>query len=172
MLTIILGISLVIQPPYVEAKELPSYSPKLKILEIVDKGSSKLSDLLAGEDFEITTITMKQFVASREEIDGKYDIIAIPEGTYSPNIGENTSDRAAKHATKDILNDITNLKANEIINQFIKKGQPVILEKFSYQKWKENLKPILENIMEVIKISFLIMEKETDKATRHLFTSK
>ena len=114
MLTVILGISLVIQPPYVEAKELNSYNPKLKILEIVDKGSSKLSDLLEGEDFEITTITMKQFVASREEIDGKYDIIAISEGDYSKS-----GVQGKNHNTEDVLNDITNLKANEIINQFI-----------------------------------------------------
>ena len=95
--------------------------------------SSKLSTPLKGEDFEITTITMKQFVASREEMDGKYDIIAIPEGTYSP-----AGVQGKDHATTNVLNDITNLKANEIITQFINKGQPVILESKSLQNSTRN----------------------------------
>ena len=143
-LTMILLIGIVVQPSNVEAKDLPSFTPKLRILEIVDKGSwnnglyqvsSKLSTPLKGEDFEITTMTMKQFVASREELDGKYDIIAIPEGDYSP-----AAVQGKDHATQNVLNDITNLKANEIINQFINKGQPVILESKSLQNSTRNQK--------------------------------
>ena len=115
-------------PITVTVKSKASFVPKLQILEIIDTGSSKLSTLLQNEGFEITTITMKQFVASRDEMDGKYDIIAIPEGTYS-TAGVQGKD----HATTNVLNDITNLKANEIITQFINKGQPVILEKNAVQ---------------------------------------
>lgn len=115
-------------PITVIVNEKLSFSWKLQILEVIDKGASKLSTSLQNENFEITTITMKQFVASREEFDGKYDIIAIPEGTYST-----TGVQQKEHNTQDVLNDITNLKANEIINQFINKGQPVILEKNAIQ---------------------------------------
>lgn len=116
--------------PYVKAtNDYPAFKPKIKVLEIVDIDSTKsriLYPLKVAEwdsEFDITTITMKQFVASREGIDGKYDMIAIPQGEYSPQavVGKN-------HATQNVLNDITELKAKEIISQFIEKGQPVILE--------------------------------------------
>ena len=42
---------------------------------------------------------MKQFVASREELDGKYDIIAIPEGTYS-TVGVSGKDHATTKCFK------------------------------------------------------------------------
>lgn len=128
-LTIVLVIGGIVQTPNVEAaNDIPSLTPKLKMLEIIGTGSSKLSTPLKNENFEITTITMKKFVASREEFDGKYDMVAIPEGTYST-----TGVQRKDHATTNVMNDITNLKANEIIDQFIKKGQPVILEKNAIQ---------------------------------------
>ncbi|MGM9954460.1 MAG: DUF5057 domain-containing protein, partial [Peribacillus sp.] len=67
-------------------------------------------------------MTMKKFVAQREELDGKYDVIAIMEGNYTSDPVKNKD-----HDTKAVMNDITNLKVNEIINDFIQKGQPVIL---------------------------------------------
>ena len=38
-LTMILLIGIIVQPSNVQAKDLPSFTPKLRILEIVDKGS-------------------------------------------------------------------------------------------------------------------------------------
>ncbi|MBU8879577.1 DUF5057 domain-containing protein [Bacillus sp. FJAT-29790] len=115
---------------------IPVYNPKLKILEIVDVniGNSRISNVLGTNSFEVETITMKKFVASREELDGKYDFIAITDGEYStkdaPQLIKEKGATAA-HQTQNILNDITELKANEIVKDFINKGQPVILEKNS-----------------------------------------
>lgn len=100
------------------------YSPRLKVLEITDPSGTKLT--WESSKYEVTQMTMKKFVASREELDGKYDLIAISKGSYS-TYGVQGKD----HNTTLVMNDITNLKANEIITQFIDKGQPVILEKNS-----------------------------------------
>lgn len=101
-----------------------SFSPKLKVLEIIDPNGTPLS--WDKSKFNVTQMEMKKFVASREEIDGKYDLIAISKGLYSTQAVQGT-----EHNTTLVMNDITNLKANEIITQFIDKGQPVILEKNS-----------------------------------------
>lgn len=107
--------------------------PKLKVLEIIDYGESKIKQALEKTDlFQVETTTMKKFVASRDEIDGNYDFIAISKGAYSTKtVGIDVKNREAAHKTTEIMNDITNLKADEIINQFIKKGQPVLLERGS-----------------------------------------
>lgn len=112
----------------------PVYNPKLTVLEIIDVGDSRIGDVLEDTgSFLVETITMKQFVASREELDGKYDFIAISKGEYSTQtVGvTNSSNRNKAHETTNIQNDITDLKATEIISQFIEKGQLVILEKDS-----------------------------------------
>lgn len=120
---------------------------KLRVLEIVASGGSQLtSQLKKGNfdyDFEYTVMTMKKFVALREELDGKYDVIAIMEGNYTSNgvSGKN-------HNTSGVMNDITRLKANEIIEDFIKKGQPVILDVDSIKtgnKLKEKFNTYLSN---------------------------
>ncbi|WP_409301975.1 DUF5057 domain-containing protein [Peribacillus sp. SCS-155] len=119
--------------------ELPDFSPKYKILEIIDVGNvSKLRGILDRDDsYEITTMTMKKFVAMREELDGQYDLIAIMEGNYNPeklNTKDKTlSERSTAHNTTGKMNDITVLKANEIIDQFINKDQPVILDRATFE---------------------------------------
>jgi len=104
---------------------------KLRILEIVDNGNSQIDNYLGNGNYQYTTttMTMKKFVAMREELDGKYDVIAIMEGDYSSQGVSGT-----KHNTTEVMNDITNLKANEIIKDFIEKGQPVIFYKDSITK--------------------------------------
>lgn len=103
---------------------------KLRVLEIVDSGSSQIDNYLGKGNYQYTktTMTMKKFVAMREELDGKYDVIAIMDGTYTSSgvSGKN-------HNTTSVMNDITNLKANEIIQDFINKGQPVIFYKDSIE---------------------------------------
>lgn len=114
----------------------PVINPKLKVLEIVDFGDSSIKKTLEDTgSFLVETVTMKQFVASREELDGKYDFIAISDGKYTKQtvkeLIDNGTSRAKAHETTNIQNDITNLKATEIVEQFINKGQPIILERHS-----------------------------------------
>ncbi|WP_180955223.1 DUF5057 domain-containing protein [Peribacillus deserti] len=110
---------------YGNGNDIPSYTPKLKILEIIDNGSSILAPILGSElnKFDHKVMTMKRFVALRDELDGQYDIIAIMEGSYS------SAEVSGKtHNTTNVKNDITNLRADEIITKFIEKNQPVILD--------------------------------------------
>ncbi|QQS99668.1 DUF5057 domain-containing protein [Peribacillus psychrosaccharolyticus] len=101
---------------------------KLRVLEIVASGNSQIDNYLSKGNYQYTktTMTMKKFVALREELDGKYDVIAIMDGSYT-----STGVVKKEHNTSNVMNDITNLKANEIINDFINKGQPVIIHKDS-----------------------------------------
>ncbi|UII55058.1 DUF5057 domain-containing protein [Cytobacillus spongiae] len=139
VLVLLLLVSTFLQPrtTVFADKNIPHFNPKLKILEIVDVNpqNSRIKEALGEESFEFETITMKQFVASREELDGKYDFIAITEGEYSTTkVPEKLSNNNLKdqwHNTTNVMNDMTNLKANQIIEQFIEKGQPVILERKS-----------------------------------------
>ncbi|WP_411345834.1 DUF5057 domain-containing protein [Paenibacillus sp. WLX1005] len=95
----------------------------IKILEINDNGDFALSTQLQGtSNVTVTTMRMKQFVALREDLSGKYDAIYIGKGTYS-TAGVNGQD----HNTAGIMNDITHLKADDIVNNYIGKGLPVIL---------------------------------------------
>lgn len=110
------------------------FSPELKVLEIVDQGGSNLTNVLDSTLFDVKVMPMKKFVASREKLDGAYDLIAITDGGYSPIGVKNESDikkRVKAHDTSSVMNDITHLKAREIINDFIRKDQLVILEKNS-----------------------------------------
>ena len=113
-------------------KEAKASTTTLKVLEIVDQTDdpSQLSVIKNGSNYslDITTVSMKQFVAKREELDGKYDAIAITEGTYSSN-GRGYCKGC--HDTKAYQNDITNLKADEIIKDFINRKQLVILHRSS-----------------------------------------
>ncbi|KAA0549226.1 DUF5057 domain-containing protein [Bacillus sp. BGMRC 2118] len=89
---------------------------------------------------DVTYKRMKEFVASREQLDGLYDGIYIHTGSYSsdiprinPPLGSNTlvktstNERITHYNTFNRMNDITKLKANEIIEDFIEKDQPVVL---------------------------------------------
>ncbi|WP_424766787.1 DUF5057 domain-containing protein [Paenibacillus sp. sgz302251] len=101
--------------------------PTVNVLEITETGASDLTPLIGGQSLiSIKTYSMKQFVASREQLDGKYDAIYIGRGTYNISLPTQTA-TASAHQTKDKQNDITQLKASEIITKFVDKGLPVIL---------------------------------------------
>ncbi len=113
---------------YVDA----SQTMKIRVLEIVDNGSSQLSNVLDEKLYEVETVRMKHFVALREELDGKYDVIVIGNGNYSTTPAGNYSfadydTKSKAHNTTNKQNDITNLKANEIVTDFIGKGQLVVI---------------------------------------------
>lgn len=134
---IVVGFFLLAVPIYllnVNADTGPTY--QIQILEINDIGSSALkSQLESQKNITIDTLSMKQFVAQREDINGKYDAIYIGKGTYSTNTlsdmtsGGKPDNQASAHNTTTIMNDITHLKAEEIINNYINKGLPVIIHK-------------------------------------------
>ncbi|MGF7031328.1 uncharacterized protein YjdB [Paenibacillus mucilaginosus] len=102
---------------------------KTRILEITDSGTSDLSGILGGQtsSVELTTLRMKRFVALREDLDGRYDAIYIGKGTYNPAGLPAYNNTTQNHDTTHLQNDITNLKAKEIIDGFVNKGLPVIL---------------------------------------------
>ncbi|WP_129079781.1 DUF5057 domain-containing protein [Anaerobacillus alkaliphilus] len=113
-----------------------STSMKKRVLEIVDSGESQLKSVLGTSGYEIDTIRMKRFVALREELDGKYDFIYIGSGNYS------TAQVPTEQTfnTTNLMNDITNLKADEIINDYINKNQLVILHNDTITKNNDKLK--------------------------------
>ncbi|RUT31708.1 DUF5057 domain-containing protein [Paenibacillus zeisoli] len=135
-LFLILGLFLTLVIVKVSADNPAPYP--LRILEIRDNTeSSELSNVvksLSGMDLTIKnvdTIRMKKFVAMRDELDGKYDAIYIGSGAYSTK-GVQTftslnSGQANAHNTTDLMNDITMLKANAIIQKYINKGLLVIV---------------------------------------------
>ncbi|MFB9325200.1 DUF5057 domain-containing protein [Paenibacillus aurantiacus] len=104
-----------------------------RVLEITDSGESDLQAVLGGlANVTIETMSMKRFVALRGDLDGKYDVIYIGKGNYNPTlVGKllslSTSEREAKHDTKGLENDITQLKAKEIVDSFVRKGQLVYI---------------------------------------------
>ncbi|KIL46221.1 DUF5057 domain-containing protein [Jeotgalibacillus campisalis] len=106
---------------------------RINVLEITPNGLTTLSSLTTessfqfnGYDIQIATMAMKRFVALREELDGKYDMIIIGEGFYNP-AGVN----GRNHNTSSVMNDLTNLKADELIESFVNKGQPLFIHKDS-----------------------------------------
>ncbi len=98
-----------------------------RILEITDSGTT---DLSLGSSYKVDTFSMKKFVAMRTDIDGLYDAVYIGKGLYNPeSLGLLTSnvDRDNAHKTKNILNDITRLKAQALIDGYVNKGLLVLL---------------------------------------------
>lgn len=94
----------------------------IKMLEITENGASDISELTnSNYKLEVTTYSMKQFVASRDDVDGKYDAVYIGKGAYSIALPYKELNTGSKQ------NDITSLKASEINNFFVKKGLPVIV---------------------------------------------
>ena len=73
---------------------------------------------------------MKKFVSQRTELDGRYNAVYIGKGRYNPEslglLNDNTA-RDNAHNSKAILNDITQLKARELINSYVNKGLLVLL---------------------------------------------
>ncbi|MGU3473746.1 DUF5057 domain-containing protein [Paenibacillus sp. D51F] len=98
----------------------------VRILEITESGKS---DLSLGAGYQIDTFPMKRFVALRTDIDGLYDAVYIGKGLYSPEgMTETTAaNRQDKHNTLNKLNDITNLKAQAILDGYVNKGLLVLL---------------------------------------------
>jgi uncharacterized protein YjdB len=116
----------------------------IKVLEVTESGLSDLSSIF-GPLLYIDTYSMKEFVASRDYLDGKYDAIYIGKGTISSSKKpytisllstqtQGSSTQSSNHNTSLIQNDITQLKANEITNDFINKGLPVIFYSDSTNK--------------------------------------
>lgn len=140
VLSVVLLISSVVQE-FFFVKEVSAESPKFHILEIVDSGASKLT--LLDNRFQVTKLEMKEFVAERKDIDGLYDAIYIGEGVYHPGLPTldpdpfskdpsrinllTNSNRQASHNTSNVMNDITKLKADEILNNYVYKGLPLVL---------------------------------------------
>ncbi|ACT00754.1 DUF5057 domain-containing protein [Paenibacillus sp. JDR-2] len=124
--------------------KLSSFRDSIRILEVTESGTSDLSSILGSSSpvpFTVDTYSMKEFVASRDDLDGKYDAVYIGKGTlvdknnnaktpYSMSLlsaqSQGSSTQSNNHNTSSIQNDITQLKATEITIDFINKGLPVI----------------------------------------------
>ncbi|MFE8703432.1 DUF5057 domain-containing protein [Cytobacillus sp. FJAT-54145] len=149
---VLLLISAIFQGSF-SVQKVKADTPKFHVLEIVDNGGSKLVNVLDKNFYEITTVRMKEFVAERKDIDGLYDAIYIGEGNYNPglpvldpnpyssnsNLLVNTN-RGASHNTTNVMNDITKLKADEIMRYYVNKGLPLILHNSVGNQTRENNK--------------------------------
>ncbi|MGI1804185.1 DUF5057 domain-containing protein [Exiguobacterium sp. TDN 0502] len=113
---------------------------KFKILEIRDDWSTtnridpgtKITSLLTGLDsarFDIKMMTVKELNASRFPLDGAFDAIVFDPSVFTDadRYSVKVSDTSKMHNTSKIENDITKLKANEILTNYIQKGLPVFL---------------------------------------------
>nr|WP_255571875.1 DUF5057 domain-containing protein [Anoxybacillus sp. ST70] len=110
------------------------------VLEIVSHADQLSSSPLKKElgstsNINVTTMTMKRFVALRDELDGKYDAIVISSGDYNPTKLGKMSGNTQAHNTANVLNDITDLKARQIKTFYIDKGLPVFLHDGSVKKY-------------------------------------
>lgn len=143
---ILLG-SILPQTLYASDSTITNLNRKIKILEITDTGKTDLVKLEKSK-YNVETVSMKKFVALRDELNGKYDVIYIGSGTYSTSgvsyNQNNHNERERANNTKNVMNDITNLKANEIKEDFIKKGQIVILHTDIFKQNKSKLKTNFE----------------------------
>ncbi|MFC5453088.1 DUF5057 domain-containing protein [Paenibacillus aestuarii] len=112
-------------------------SKVVKILEIKDLDkpasgdtdtiTSDLSPILGSDNtFKVETVSMKKFVALRDELDGKYDAIYFGKSLFNPT-PETGSGSPRNHNTRYEENDITTLKSDEIRDKYISKGLPVIV---------------------------------------------
>lgn len=108
--------------------EASSNEYQIRMLEVTENGVSELASLNTGiSGLTIDTMSMKRFVALRDDLDGRYDAVYIGKGTYSPVQVSNQQpaseeNRAKALDTKSVKNDITRLKADQITNEFINKG--------------------------------------------------
>ncbi|MEK4108066.1 DUF5057 domain-containing protein [Paenibacillus sp. FSL R10-2791] len=101
---------------------------QIRMLEVTESGVSELASLKTGiSNLTIDTMSMKRFVALRDDLDGRYDAVYIGMGTYNPAQVSNQQpaseeNRAKALNTKSMKNDITHLKADQITKEFINKG--------------------------------------------------
>ncbi|KAI7263183.1 hypothetical protein KC345_g9204 [Hortaea werneckii] len=122
----------------------------IRILEITDPAStslgtdgSELDELKKLSNVTVETVTMKKFVSLREDWDGKYDAIYISRGNFSKTLVSSTAetsstDRDKAHNTLAVQNDITNLKAKEIIDYYINKGLYVYFQEDTFAAQDKN----------------------------------
>jgi uncharacterized protein YjdB len=133
IMTLLISLFDLIGGPATQTAFAATGDKPLKILEIKDLErpssgeattvTSDLASLLSSDsNFQLETISMKKFVALRDELDGKYDAIYFGNSLFNPTI-ETGND----HNTRYKENDITLLKANEIKDKYITKGLPVIV---------------------------------------------
>lgn len=128
-----------------------SYIYQIRVLEVTDTGASELSSLISGmSNVKLNTLSMKRFVAQRDDIDGKYDMIYIGKGTYSTSgVSSKPTDsqalRASAHASSGVMNDITTLKAGEIVKYYIDKGLLVMFNNQPFDTQTESQRGILYN---------------------------
>lgn len=126
-----------------------TYVYPVKILEITSSGTSDFSGVNLAKNLpnvSIETMSMKKFVALREDLDGKYDGIYIGSGAYSTAYPStfstaNKSAQATAHNTANVMNDITHLKADEIVSKYIDKGLLVILHNDIWSQTSNSKKP-------------------------------
>ncbi|WIV18208.1 DUF5057 domain-containing protein [Paenibacillus polygoni] len=103
--------------------EANSSAYKIRLLEITDSGTTDLSSLQKDKlGITVETMSMKRFVSLRNELDGLYDAIYIGSGVYSTKPVQGND-----HNTKTVMNDITKLKAEEIIDNYINRGLYVFI---------------------------------------------
>ncbi|WP_454192044.1 DUF5057 domain-containing protein [Paenibacillus sp. Marseille-Q7038] len=108
---------------FLTTAEANSSAYKIRLLEITDSGTTDLSSLNKEKiGMTIETMSMKKFVSLRNELDGLYDAIYIGSGVYSTKPVQGND-----HDTKTVMNDITKLKAKEIIDNYINRGLYVFL---------------------------------------------
>lgn len=115
---------------------------KFKILEIrddwsttnrIDPGTTitslSLLKELSTSQYEIKMMTVKELNASRFPLDGAFDAIVFDPSVFTgeDRYSVKVSDTSKKHNTSKIENDVTKLKANEILTNYIQKGLPVFL---------------------------------------------
>lgn len=110
-----------------------AYIYPVQILEITENGTTELDQVKAKlPNVTVETMSMKRFVALRGDLDGKYDAIYIGSGSYSTDYPKtfssaNKTEQTKAHDTSGVMNDITHLKADEIVNKYLNKGFPVLL---------------------------------------------
>ncbi|MEK3883605.1 DUF5057 domain-containing protein [Paenibacillus sp. PL2-23] len=148
----------------------------VNVLEITQTGASDLAGLIGGKSLlSIKTYSMKEFVASRETLNDKYDAIYIGRGIYSPELPPKLTtknDRINAHNTKDIQNDITQLKANEITRQFIDAGLPVIFYSDAGKKQGVEHQPKYNNRDGLLKSNFAKYNTNAFKRSNVVFVNE
>ncbi|MBP0725414.1 DUF5057 domain-containing protein [Bacillus sp. RG28] len=138
-------------------------TPKIQLLEITDGSETSTLTQAQQSTYVVTTMPIKRFVSDRSDLDGKYDAIYFAKGTYSTDLVrldpdptsanpdllvKNDTDRKDSNKTSTKMNDLTLLKANEIINYYIKRNLPVIFHSsVKNQTCNVNLKPTYQCVL-------------------------
>lgn len=113
----------------------------LELTDVVESGKqadynhtdgSQLGSIITSK-YDVVTMTMKQFNASREELLGKYDAIIFgpsraKEGfEYAQKRSVTPANKEIAHDTSAYENDITQLKIDQIKSSLLNNGVPVYL---------------------------------------------